>query len=221
MWQRKQSPPSRIHVPSHIELLGGRVCPTGKYISKKFCICVTSVGQWQVQRNGVCFPGWSSQFSDMLPIFLPLGEKDLGPWGGKSPRNSCIRLKSSDRPCVCVPNCSVMSHSVTPWTVAYQSPLSMGFPRQEYWGVLPFPFPGGSSVPRDQTHASYVSLHCQVDSLPLSHLWSPSQRSSSLTALRFWDSFVILVGLLWPLEYIQCDQQELRDEAIRAKRKQG
>ena len=27
----------------------------------------------------------------------------------------------------------------TPWTVAYQSPLSMGFSRQEYWSGLPFP----------------------------------------------------------------------------------
>ena len=26
-----------------------------------------------------------------------------------------------------------------PWTVALQAPLSMGFPRQEYWSVLPFP----------------------------------------------------------------------------------
>ena len=26
----------------------------------------------------------------------------------------------------------------TPWTVAYQAPLSMGFSRQEYWSVLPF-----------------------------------------------------------------------------------
>ena len=29
-----------------------------------------------------------------------------------------------------------------PWTVAHQDPLSMGFPRQEYWSGLPFPTPG-------------------------------------------------------------------------------
>ena len=29
----------------------------------------------------------------------------------------------------------------TPWTVAHQAPLSMGFTRQEYWGGLPFPTP--------------------------------------------------------------------------------
>ena len=31
---------------------------------------------------------------------------------------------------------------VTPWTIAHQSPLSMGFSRQEYWSRLPFPSPG-------------------------------------------------------------------------------
>ena len=31
---------------------------------------------------------------------------------------------------------------VTPWTVAHQAPLSMGFPRQEYWSGLPFSSPG-------------------------------------------------------------------------------
>ena len=30
---------------------------------------------------------------------------------------------------------------VTPWTVARQAPLSMGFSRQEYWSGLPFPSP--------------------------------------------------------------------------------
>ena len=30
---------------------------------------------------------------------------------------------------------------VTPWTVAYQDPQSMGFSRQEYWSGLPFPSP--------------------------------------------------------------------------------
>ena len=30
----------------------------------------------------------------------------------------------------------------TPWTVAYEAPLSMEFSRQQYWSGLPFPFPG-------------------------------------------------------------------------------
>ena len=40
-------------------------------------------------------------------------------------------------------SCSVMSDFfVTPWTVSCQVPLSLGFPRQEYWSELPFPSPG-------------------------------------------------------------------------------
>ena len=34
---------------------------------------------------------------------------------------------------------SVISDSATPWTVAHQAPVSMGFPRQEYWIGLSFP----------------------------------------------------------------------------------
>ena len=34
---------------------------------------------------------------------------------------------------------------MTPWTVACQAPLSMEFPRQQYWNGLPFPSPEESS----------------------------------------------------------------------------
>ena len=36
---------------------------------------------------------------------------------------------------------------VIPWTVACQSPLSMGFPRQKYWSGLSFPSPGNLPGP--------------------------------------------------------------------------
>ena len=39
----------------------------------------------------------------------------------------------------------VVSDFATLWTVACQNPLSMGFPRQEYWSGLPFPSPGDLS----------------------------------------------------------------------------
>ena len=36
-----------------------------------------------------------------------------------------------------------MSNSFAiPWIVAHQAPLTVGFPRQEYWSGLPFPSPG-------------------------------------------------------------------------------
>ena len=48
---------------------------------------------------------------------------------------------------MCVLGCSVVSDSVTPWTVAHQTSLSMGFSRQEYWSELPFPTPGDLPAP--------------------------------------------------------------------------
>ena len=50
---------------------------------------------------------------------------------------------------------------VTPWTVAFQAPLSLKFPRQEYWSGLPFPFLG--DLPDPGIKVSSPAL--QVDSL--------------------------------------------------------
>ena len=51
---------------------------------------------------------------------------------------------------------------MTPWTVACQVPLPMGFPRQEYWSGLPFPSPGDLPDPGME----HGSLALQADSLP-------------------------------------------------------
>ena len=46
---------------------------------------------------------------------------------------------------VCAQSLSCVLTLVTPWIVARQAPLSMGFPRQEYWMGLSFPPPGDLS----------------------------------------------------------------------------
>ena len=50
----------------------------------------------------------------------------------------------------------------TPWTVAYQAPLSMGFSGQGYWSGLPFPSPG--DLPNPGVEPGSPAL--QGDSLP-------------------------------------------------------
>ena len=55
---------------------------------------------------------------------------------------------------------------VTLWTVACQAPLSMGFPRQEYWSGLPFPPLGYLPNPGIKP----VSPVLQADSLPAEQL---------------------------------------------------
>ena len=68
--------------------------------------------------------------------------------------------------------CSVVSDSATPWTVACQAPLSIGFSRQEYWSGLPFPppadFPDQGIKPM-----SPVSPALEVGSLPLAQPRKP------------------------------------------------
>ena len=59
----------------------------------------------------------------------------------------------------------VVSDSATAWTVALQASLSMGFPRQEYWSVLPFSSPG--DLPDAEIESTSPAL--QVDPLPLNH----------------------------------------------------
>ena len=54
--------------------------------------------------------------------------------------------------------CLAVSNSfVTPWTVAYQSPLSMGFPRQDYESGLLFPSPGDLPNPGIEPTASALA----------------------------------------------------------------
>ena len=56
---------------------------------------------------------------------------------------------------------------VTPWTVAYQAPLSMGFFRQDYWSGLPCPSPKDLPDPGIKP-CLFGHLHWQVGYLPLS-----------------------------------------------------
>ena len=60
-------------------------------------------------------------------------------------------------------SCSVMSHSLQPHgTVPCQAPLSMGFPRQEYWSGLLFPSPGDLPHPGIEPESPTL----QADSFP-------------------------------------------------------
>ena len=67
-----------------------------------------------------------------------------------------------------------MSYSfVTPWIIALQAPLSMGFPGQECWSGLPFPSP----------HLLRL-LHWQADSLPLHQLGSLWAQVANICCLQ-------------------------------------
>ena len=76
----------------------------------------------------------------------------------------------------------------TPWTVALQAPLSMRFPRQEYWSGLPFPSPGDLPNPRIKPRSPAL----QADSLPS----EPPGKPCSQRYLRFGPCPKTHMGLL-------------------------
>ena len=62
--------------------------------------------------------------------------------------------------------CSIVSDSVTSWTVVCLASMSMGFFRQEYWRRLPFPSPGNLPDTGIEPKVSCVSCIGKVYSLP-------------------------------------------------------
>ena len=65
-----------------------------------------------------------------------------------------------------VKSLSLVQLLATPWTVAYQPPLSMGLSKQEYWSELPFPSPG--DLPNPGIKPGSPAL--QTDALPFEPL---------------------------------------------------
>ena len=81
---------------------------------------------------------------------------------------------------------SVSNSFVTPWTIARQAPLSMGFPKQEYWSGLLFPSPG------DEPSCQY--RRCGVDPWVRKILWKRKQQPTSVFLLGKSHGQRILVG---------------------------
>ena len=87
----------------------------------------------------------------------------------------------------------------TPWTVAYQAPLSLGFSMQECWSGLPFPSPRESSQPRDQTQVSCIAGR-------LFTIWATREAHSHVRWVQLYGSLNILwhclsLGLEWKLTF--------------------
>ena len=102
-----------------------------------------------------------SFFFNMLGLFLPTAFSIL-------PIHMAWPFPSYLSIVVCC--CLVTKLCLTPcdpvdWTVAHQTPLSMGFPRQKYWSGLSFSSP--AALPELESKLGSPAL--QVDSLLLSH----------------------------------------------------
>ena len=107
---------------------------------------------------------------------------------------------------------------VTPQTVAHQTPLSMGFPSQEYWSGLPFLSAGDlSSWPRGWTHISCIGggfFTTEPSGKPCIYRilcgiytgWGKSSKQDrNIWAQEKWSAFKILSGI-WAEKRLECRQ---------------
>ena len=72
--------------------------------------------------------------------------------------------------CTCAQSLNSVRLFVTPWTIACQASLSMGFSRQEYWSGEPFSSPGDLPNPGIEPESPAL----QADTLPSQPPGKPS-----------------------------------------------
>ena len=101
---------------------------------------------------------WANTFKASDWTWVP--PNFVGPKQGDSSRMEMFQKGAERKVKVLVTQLCLLS--VTPWTITHQTPLSMGFSRQEYWSGLPFPLPGG--IPDPGMKPGSPAL--QADSLP-------------------------------------------------------
>ena len=106
--------------------------PKGKYLSSN------SLSVWR--HSGKCVLGVSSLWEELRGRALIKG------LGGREFRKRYSQKWRGGKEVVAACGDSLVANScptlITPWTVVFQVPLSMGFSRQEYWSGLPLPSPG-------------------------------------------------------------------------------
>ena len=93
----------------------------------------------------------------------------------------------------------------TPWAVAYQAPLFMGFSRQEYWSGLPFPSPGdlpSTGVQPGPPALQTDTLLSEPPGINASFSWS----STTLSTMFIFNYFLTLhlVFFILPITVCKC-----------------
>ena len=100
--------------------------------------------------------------------------------------HECERVKSLSR---------VQLFSI-PQTVAHQTPLSMGFSRQEHWSGLLFPSPGDLPNPAIEPRSPAL----QADSLPT----DPPEKPNAWLHLNNYEFFFHITFWIWCLALVIC-----------------
>ena len=112
------------------------------------------------KSHGCCLFGWAARSHEGFPVQGPHFTD-----GKSKALKDLVKVKMKS-----------LSHVrlfATPWTVAYQAPLSMGFSRQKYWSGLPFPFPEDLPNPGNWTLVTHIVKETESRSVVSDSLWHP------------------------------------------------
>ena len=89
----------------------------------------------------------------------------------------------------CAESLSRVWLSVTPWTVAHQAPLSVGFSRQEHWSGLPRPPPGdlpdSGIEPASLVSTELAGALCTAETRSKPVIWHVDKRQTALVQAPF------------------------------------
>ena len=131
-----------ITLPTKVRLVKAMVFPVVMYVCKN----------WTVKKAAAAAKSLQSCLTLCDPIDLsPPGSPVPGILQARTLEWVAISFTNAWKWKVKVKSLSCVRPSPTPWTAAYQAPLSMDFSRQEYQSGLPFPSPGDLPNPGIKT----------------------------------------------------------------------
>ena len=84
----------------------------------------------------------------------------------------------------------------TPWTVACQAPLSMGFSRQEHWSRLPFPSPGDLPDPGIEPGSPTLEAGALTSEPPGKPNMAKDTNNWQIYVMRIWVWFVLVFSMI-------------------------
>ena len=100
-------------------------------------------------------------------------------------------------------SCSVVSDSATPWTVAHQVSLSMGFSRQEYWSTFESVLMRWMKLePIIQSEVSQKETPIQYTSAYIYGIWKDGNNNPVYETAKETQMYRIVFWTLWERERV-------------------
>ena len=154
--------------------------------------CPAGCGHEYVRKTQKVFPAMGGRTPFLIIqitsyVFGAISWKKVVVFILGAPQQDSIHIQQGEQPCeeawkwatskTCWQSIFIQSLShvqlfANPWAVTCQAPLSMGYPRQEYWSGLPFPSPGDLLDPGIEPRSPGLQADCLLSEPPVKAMLS-------------------------------------------------